>query len=71
MTSIGDSPQEHPDPSGPEADYSYDLVHDEVPAARRTGHVADRARAVSPAEPDAGGDYSYDLAHEVPSSRPR
>jgi hypothetical protein len=72
MTVTGDDSADHPDPSGPEGDYSYDLVHDEVPAAQR--HERDRARHDEPtAEPeaDAGGDYSYDLAHEVPPSRPR
>ena len=52
-------------------DYSYDLVHDEVPASRRHDAVADRPPSEPPSEPDQGGDYSYDLAHEVPPSRPR
>lgn len=71
MTATGDDPQEHPDPDGPEGDYSYDLVHDEVPASRRTDRVAERPHAEPPEDADAGGDYSYDLAHEVPPSRPR
>lgn len=70
MTATGDDSLDHP--SGPEGDYSYDLVHDEVPAAQR--HARGPARHdEGPAEAgeDAGGDYSYDLAHEVPPSRPR
>lgn len=69
MTATGDEPQAHPDPTGPEGDYSYDLVHDEVPTARRTERPADRAGAEPPDQPDQDGDYSYDLAHEVPPSR--
>jgi hypothetical protein len=72
MTVTGDDSLDHPDPSGPEGDYSYDLVHDEVPVSQR--HVRGAARHGGPAaqpEADAGGDYSYDLAHEVPPSRPR
>jgi hypothetical protein len=50
-----------------ESDYGYDLVHEEVAAAR----PAQRAAAPAAAEPagvdvDEGGDLSYDLAHEVP-----
>ncbi|MFP5252996.1 MAG: hypothetical protein ACLGH4_04280 [Actinomycetes bacterium] len=71
MTPSGDEPQERPDPSGPEGDYSYDLVHDEVPTARRGEHAVDRPHEETPphTDADAGGDYSYDLAHEVPPSR--
>lgn len=71
MTVTGDEPQQHPDPSSPEGDYSYDLVHEEVPTAQRTEHAPDRQHPGPAAEPEAdrGGDYSYDLAHEVPPSQ--
>ena len=73
MTATGDDSQQHPDPDGPEGDYSYDLVHDEVPESRRTERDTAQRHPAPEAEPDAGaeGDYSYDLAHEVPPSRPR
>ena len=73
MTAIGDDAQDQPDPTGPEGDYSYDLVHDEVPASRRHEHAPDRPHRGPETEPEADteGDYSYDLAHEVPPSRPR
>jgi hypothetical protein len=51
-----------------ESDYGYDLVHEEVAAARPTP-PPDADRAVAPdtgPEPEDGGDLSYDLAHEVP-----
>ena len=72
MTATGDEPQEHQDPTGTEGDYSYDLVHDEVPTSRRAERAVDRPHEAPPnAEADADGDYSYDLVHEVPPSRPR
>ncbi len=72
MTVTGDDSLDLPDPNRPAGDYSYDLVHDEVPAAERHARVPARHEepAVGP-EADEGGDYSYDLAHEVPPSRPR
>ena len=72
MTATGDDLPHPPDPSGPEGDYSYDLVHDEVPESRRAERVTAQRHPAPEAEPDAGGgDYSYDLAHEVPPSRRR
>jgi hypothetical protein len=51
-----------------ESDYGYDLVHEEVVAARPTP-PSDAGRPAAPdvsPEPEDGGDLSYDLAHEVP-----
>lgn len=73
MTATGDDAAMPADPTGPEGDYSYDLVHDEVPEAYRAEQAAGPAPRPAEDEPvaEAGGDYSYDLAHEVPPSRPR
>jgi len=73
MTAIGDDAQDQPEPNASDGDYSYDLVHDEVPTARRSERAPGRSHPGPGAEPegDESGDYSYDLAHEVPPSRPR
>lgn len=56
----------------PEGDYSYDLVHDEVPQATRGEARSVRAEPPTPeARPEGSGDYSYDLAHDVPPPRPK
>lgn len=69
MTAIGEDPHDQQD--APPGDYSYDLVHDEVPDARRPEHTSSHASGEPSAGPDVGGDYSYDLAHEVPPSPQR
>lgn len=56
------------EPGSETSDYSYDLVHEDVSAARqpeaqRPAAGADQSATESP---DEGGDYSYDLAHDVP-----
>lgn len=66
MAAIGEDPAEQQDE--PQGDYSYDLAHEEVPAARRVDQAERHVAATPAAEPDVGGDYSYDLAHEVPPS---
>jgi hypothetical protein len=55
-----------------ESDYGYDLVHEEVAAARppRPPVAGDHPEATGPGpEVDEGGDLSYDLAHEVPRAQ--
>lgn len=55
-----------------ESDYGYDLVHEEVEAARpvQRPDVAP-AVAAEDTELDESGDLSYDLAHEVPRTHER
>ena len=51
-----------------ESDYGYDLVHEEVAAARPTPPPGGGRPAAPDVAPDVddGSDLSYDLAHEVP-----
>lgn len=72
MTDDRDHTTGHPaaaDPVTTGGDYSYDLAHEAVGAARdRPASSAEPERAAGAASDatDSGGDYSYDLAHEVP-----
>lgn len=47
----------------PGGDYGYDLVHEEVPAARRPEGDGGDAPPVGRPE-DRSGDYGYDEAHD-------
>ena len=49
-------------------DFSYDMAHEDVPAAGDTPATSTPEHAPVPETSDTSGDLSYDLAHDVPES---